>query len=32
MKRYGMPGPKGDEVAVTLAAASIAETSEGQIN
>jgi len=32
MKRYGMPGPKNEEFAATLAANSIAETSEGQIN
>jgi hypothetical protein len=32
MKRYGMPGPRSDELTTTLAAASIAETSEGQIN
>jgi hypothetical protein len=32
MKRYGMPGPKGNEVAMTLAATSIAETNEGQFN
>jgi hypothetical protein len=32
MKRYGMRGPKTEEVATTLAATSVAETGEGQIN